>query len=89
MAADLFSDESIQNIFVTKTPKNRSIEDRLDAVTGTMIITAKMLATECPPCAERTLALRHLEKCNFYAKASIARNQDVLSPDPVPDPDPS
>ena len=75
MALDLFHPDNLKHILTSHPPKDQVVSDKLDTITGSLLLTAKIIAAECPPCAERTLALRKLEQCGFYAKAAITRNQ--------------
>lgn len=75
MALDLFHPDNLKHLFTNHPPKDQVVSDRLDTISGALLLMSKTLASECPPCAERTLALRKLEQCGFYAKASILRNQ--------------
>jgi hypothetical protein len=76
MAVDLFDPDNLKRIFTTQGPKSQATTDRLDALTGQFIIMATTLANECPPSADRTLALRKLEESCMWAKKSVMMNQD-------------
>lgn len=75
MALDLFDEANLKHLFTSHPPKDKAVEDRLDTISGSLLLLAKTIGAECPSSPERTLALRRLEECGFWAKASIARNQ--------------
>jgi hypothetical protein len=78
--AELFSDDNLRHLFSMHPPKDQPTGDRLDAISGGCLVLAQLIGAEAPSCAERTLALRQLELCWFWARAAVARNQHAEGP---------
>ena len=68
-------EKRLDNDFVYHAPKPDQIP-RYEQIRNAGKELAHLLLTLCPPSRELSLALTHIETANFYANASIARNEN-------------